>query len=156
MPSAFDGKPITFEQKIYIPPQQADGDYVTTLSDPQGRPVVSDLISRNFRCDSSRSSPTGSWTPGSIMTNDGELGNAFILHPSFEVNKAYGPGAGVHTADQLTLLAQGIEIDGVRTRPAADPGAAAGTKRWWKLSSTRAKRGRCGKCFRPSTTGSCT
>ena len=114
----FDGKPITFEQKLYILLNKPAG-YVTTLSDPQGRPIVSDLI-KEF---SLRLFPVGRLdldTEGALlMTNDGELGNA-ILHPSFEVNKTYEALVqGVPTADQLTLLAQGIEIDGVRTRPAA-------------------------------------
>ena len=38
-----DGKPIDLEQKFYILLNKPAG-YVTTLSDPQGRPVVSDLV----------------------------------------------------------------------------------------------------------------
>ncbi len=82
-----DGKPISFEQKIYILLNKPAG-YVTTLSDPQGRPVVTDLLSdiplRLF--------PVGRLdldTEGALlMTNDGELGNT-ILHPRFEVKKTY-------------------------------------------------------------------
>jgi 23S rRNA pseudouridine2605 synthase len=113
----FDGKPILFEEKVYILLNKPAG-YVTTLSDPQGRPVVSDLIAdiplRLF--------PVGRLdleTEGALlMTNDGELGNA-ILHPSFEVNKTYEALVqGSPSADQLQRLARGVDIDGVRTRPA--------------------------------------
>jgi 23S rRNA pseudouridine2605 synthase len=112
-----DGKPIDLEQKFYILLNKPAG-YVTTLSDPQGRPVVSDLVTdiplRLF--------PVGRLdleTEGALlMTNDGELGNA-ILHPRFEVNKTYEAlVTGSPTVDKLKLLEEGIEIDGVKTRPA--------------------------------------
>jgi 23S rRNA pseudouridine2605 synthase len=113
-----DGKPIDLEQKFYILLNKPSG-YVTTLSDPQGRPVVSDLVAdiplRLF--------PVGRLdleTEGALlMTNDGELGNA-ILHPRFEVNKTYeATVTGSPPLEKLKLLEQGIEIDGVKTRPAA-------------------------------------
>jgi 23S rRNA pseudouridine2605 synthase len=112
-----DGKPIVFEEKSYVLLNKPAG-YVTTLSDPQGRPVVSDLINgiplRLF--------PVGRLdldTEGALlMTNDGELGNA-ILHPRFEVKKTYEAlVTGAPSPEKLKRLEQGIEIDGGRTRPA--------------------------------------
>lgn len=112
-----DGKPINFEKKVYLLLNKPVG-YVTTLSDPQGRPVVSDLVVdiplRLF--------PVGRLdleTEGALlMTNDGELGNA-ILHPRYEVNKTYeATVAGSPPQDKLKLLEGGVEIDGIRTRPA--------------------------------------
>jgi 23S rRNA pseudouridine2605 synthase len=112
-----DGKPISFEQKIYILLNKPAG-YVTTLSDPQGRPVVTDLLSdiplRLF--------PVGRLdldTEGALlMTNDGALANS-ILHPSFEVKKTYEAlVAGSPSLESLKHLEQGIEIEGIRTRPA--------------------------------------
>ncbi|MCL2457764.1 MAG: S4 domain-containing protein, partial [Desulfobulbus sp.] len=38
-----DGKPIVFEEKIYVLLNKPAG-YVTTLADPQGRHMVSDLL----------------------------------------------------------------------------------------------------------------
>ena len=113
-----DGKPIDLERKYYILLNKPAG-YVTTLSDPQGRPVVSDLVAdiplRLF--------PVGRLdleTEGALlMTNDGELGNA-ILHPRFEVNKTYeATVTGSPSLEKLTRLQQGIEIEGIKTRPAA-------------------------------------
>ena len=82
-----DNKPICIEQKIYILLHKPAG-YVTTLSDPQGRPTVSDLIADIPE----RLFPVGRLdldTEGALlMTNDGELGNV-ILHPRYEINKTY-------------------------------------------------------------------
>jgi 23S rRNA pseudouridine2605 synthase len=112
-----DHRPITIEEKVYILLNKPAG-YVTTLSDPQGRSVVSDLVAdiplRLF--------PVGRLdleTEGALlMTNDGELGNA-ILHPRYEVNKTYEATViGSPAEEKLNLLRQGITIDDVQTRPA--------------------------------------
>lgn len=113
----FEGKRLQFEQKIYVLLNKPAG-YVTTMSDPQGRPIVSDLL-KNFP---QRLFPVGRLdleTEGALlMTNDGELGNA-ILHPRFEVNKTYEAWvAGFPSAQQLEKLEHGIEIEGVLTQPA--------------------------------------
>ena len=53
-----------------------------------------------------------------LMTNDGELGNT-ILHPRYEVNKTYEAWvAGFPSESALGRLERGIELEGVRTRPA--------------------------------------
>ena len=113
-----DGKPMSFEEKVYVLLNKPAG-YVTTLSDPQGRPVVTDLITEIPL----RLFPVGRLdldTEGALlMTNDGELGNS-ILHPRFEVKKTYEAlVVGCPTPDKLNRLEQGIELDGFRTRPAA-------------------------------------
>jgi len=113
-----DGKQINLENKIYILLNKPAG-YVTTLADPQGRPVVSDLVAHIPL----RLFPVGRLdleTEGALlMTNDGELGNA-ILHPRFEINKTYEATVmGSPSTAKLKLLEQGIEIEGVKTRPAA-------------------------------------
>lgn len=113
-----DGKTIVFEEKIYVLLNKPAG-YVTTLSDPQGRPVVTDLLTgiplRLF--------PVGRLdldTEGALlMTNDGVLANN-ILHPRFEVKKTYEAlVAGTPSREKLQLLEQGIEIEGIKTRPAS-------------------------------------
>nr|WP_310599103.1 pseudouridine synthase [Desulfobulbus sp.] len=112
-----DGKPIDFEEKIYVLLNKPAG-YVTTLADPQGRPMVSDLLTGIEE----RLFPVGRLdldTEGALlMTNDGELANR-ILHPRFEVNKTYEAlVAGFPAREKLALLEQGIVIDGIKTRPA--------------------------------------
>lgn len=113
----FDGNLLAFEQKIYLLLNKPSG-YVTTLSDPQGRPVVTDLITDI----GTRLFPVGRLdleTEGALlMTNDGDLANR-ILHPSFEVTKTYEAlVTGLPTKETLARLKSGIEIDGALTRPA--------------------------------------
>jgi len=114
---SFDGKRLQFEKKIYVLLNKPAG-YVTTMADPQGRPIVSDLL-QDFP---ERLFPVGRLdldTEGALlMTNDGELGNA-ILHPRYEVKKTYEAWvAGFPSAQQLERLEKGIEIDGITTQPA--------------------------------------
>ncbi|MCL2789752.1 MAG: rRNA pseudouridine synthase [Desulfobulbus sp.] len=112
-----DGQPVVSEEKIYVLLNKPAG-YVTTLADPQGRPMVSDLLDGI----SERLFPVGRLdldTEGALlMTNDGALANR-ILHPRFEVSKTYEAlVAGFPSKEKLILLEQGIVIDGVRTQPA--------------------------------------
>ncbi|MDD2463433.1 MAG: pseudouridine synthase [Desulfobulbus sp.] len=114
---SFDGKRLQFEQKIYVLLNKPAG-YVTTMADPQGRPIVSDLM-KEFP---ERLFPVGRLdldTEGALlMTNDGELGNA-ILHPRYEVNKTYEAWvAGFPSSQQLERLEHGIKIEGIMTQPA--------------------------------------
>jgi 23S rRNA pseudouridine2605 synthase len=114
---ACDGKEITFERKIYVLLNKPNG-YVTTMSDPQGRPIVTDLVADIPQ----RLFPVGRLdleTEGALlMTNDGELANA-VLHPRYNVNKTYEAWVtGFPTAEQLQRLERGIEIEGTVTLPA--------------------------------------
>jgi len=92
--------------------------YVTTVSDPQGRPIVTSLL-KNV---TTRIFPVGRLdidTEGAlILTDDGELAQK-ILHPSFETNKTYEVLVkGVVTSATIRRLEQGIKIDGKKTWPA--------------------------------------
>lgn len=64
-------------------------DYLTTLSDPQGRKTVLDLIKQ---ATTERVYPVGrldrNTTGVLILTNDGELAQK-LTHPSFEIKKIY-------------------------------------------------------------------
>lgn len=116
---AFDGKPIELAQPtVYVLLNKPAG-YVTTMADPQGRPTVVDLVADLPQ----RLFPVGRLdleTEGALlMTNDGELGN-FVLHPRYNVNKTYEAlVTGTPAPERLRLLERGVEIDGVRTSPAA-------------------------------------
>lgn len=114
---SFDGKTLSLENKLYLLLNKPAG-YVTTLSDPQGRPIVSDLI----RDVPARLFPVGRLdldTEGALlMTNDGELGN-HVLHPRYEVNKTYiATVHGFPARSRLANLEQGIMLDGNKTYPA--------------------------------------
>ncbi len=114
----FDGQRIDIEEKKTVLVNKPPG-YVTTLSDPQGRLVVADLVAdiplRLF--------PVGRLdfdTEGALlMTNDGELAER-ILHPRYEVKKTYQAEVrGIPSRPQLLRLEQGVIIDGSQTWPAA-------------------------------------
>ncbi|MFH1216351.1 MAG: pseudouridine synthase [Pseudomonadota bacterium] len=114
-----NGKSIqSSEEKIYILLHKPTG-YVTTLSDPQGRPIVTSLLSGIKQ----RVFPVGRLdldTEGALLlTNDGELAQR-ILHPSFEVKKTYvAKVAGKPSSDKIKLLESGVMVEGRRTSPAS-------------------------------------
>jgi pseudouridine synthase len=107
----FDGAPITLPKElIYILLNKPKG-YVTTLSDPQGRPIVTSLV----KDIPERLFPVGRLdldTEGAlILTNDGEFAQR-IQHPSHEITKTYEAQiAGHPSQNQLRQLAEGILID---------------------------------------------
>lgn len=115
---AFNGKPVQISaKKIYILLNKPKG-YVTTLKDPQGRPIVTALLEGITE----RVFPVGRLdldTEGALLlTNDGDLAQR-IIHPRYEVNKTYiAEVAGCPPPKKITLLEQGIELDGQKTWPA--------------------------------------
>ncbi len=105
------------EKKVYVLLNKPEG-YVTTMNDPQGRPIVTSLV-KNI---SERIYPVGRLdfeTKGAlILTNDGELAQR-IQHPSFEVKKTYVARIqGKPTADEIKMLENGVELEGKMTSPA--------------------------------------
>jgi 23S rRNA pseudouridine2605 synthase len=122
-----DGRPIAAEVKIYLLLNKPAG-YVTTMSDPQGRPIVTDLLP-DIR---QRVFPVGRLdvdTEGAlIMTNDGRLSHC-IIHPSFEVNKTYvATVEGRPSAADIGRLEKGILLDGRWTWPATVKIIRAGSR----------------------------
>lgn len=114
----FEGKPLPLEEeKVYILLNKPTG-YVTTMSDPQGRPIVTSLLKEV----SVRLFPVGRLdldTEGALlMTNDGEFAQR-VIHPRYEVNKTYvAKVKGRPSRKKLMQLEKGIEIDGQKTWPA--------------------------------------
>ena len=91
---------------------------VTTANDPQGRPIVVDLVPAE-----PRTFPVGRLdveTEGLILlTNDGELANR-IAHPSHGIEKEYlaHVAGGEVSAGGLRRLRDGVELDDGTTAPA--------------------------------------
>ncbi len=114
-----DGKRITLtEKKIYLLLNKPKG-YVTTLSDPQGRPIVTSLLKKDV---TQRVFPVGRLdlnTEGAlILTNDGELAQT-VQHPSHEVTKTYEALVkGRPREFDVNKLTKGIVLDGKKTFPA--------------------------------------
>jgi pseudouridine synthase len=112
------GKLLHFKsQPVYAMLHKPKG-YVTTMSDPEGRPTIVDLI-RGIR---GRVFPVGRLdfdTEGLLLlTNDGDLANG-LMHPSREVPKVYAVKIkGKATDEELAKLeAGGIYIGPGRSAP---------------------------------------
>ena len=91
---------------------------VTTLSDPEGRPTVRELLS-DVR---GRVFPVGRLDFHSsgllLLTNDGELALR-LTHPRYGVRKTYRVKVkGTPTADTVAQLARGVRLDEGVTAPA--------------------------------------
>jgi len=112
-----DGKAVGISGKWYLALNKPRF-VVTTMHDPEGRPCVRDFIPPRYR---------GVFPAGRldfdaegliILTNDGDLANA-IHHPSYDIAKEYivrlTPAA---SRQALELMAQGVVLDGRKTRPA--------------------------------------
>jgi pseudouridine synthase len=83
-----DGRPVgAREAHAYLLLHKPRG-YVTSLHDPEGRPVVTDLLPRR----SPRLFPVGRLDYDAegllLLTNDGELTNR-LLHPRYEIPRVY-------------------------------------------------------------------
>jgi 23S rRNA pseudouridine2605 synthase len=108
---------------------------VTTLSDPGGRPVITDLL-RNVP---ERVYPVGRLdltTSGLLLlTNDGDLANR-LAHPSQEVAKTYLVRVrGALSPEVIRRLEQGVVLDDGMTAPAQVARIrSSGTHAWFELT----------------------
>ncbi len=125
---AVDGEPIHEERPAYIAVNKPKG-YVSTNSDPSGRPRVVDIIP---------DIPQRVYTVGRLdemsvglmlLTNDGDLANR-LAHPKFGVEKVYrAVVAGSPTPEVLTKLTEGVwlaegKVRAKRVRPVGKQGDA--------------------------------
>ncbi|MGE5653350.1 MAG: pseudouridine synthase [Bacillota bacterium] len=126
-----DGRELSFcQEKRHVLLFKPKG-YVTTASDPEGRPTVMDLLMD----ERSRLFPVGRLdmdTEGLlILTNDGDLAY-YLTHPSHEVDKTYlALVQGVPTKTRLRKLARGIELDDGKTAPAKVEALATDGESTW-------------------------
>jgi len=113
-----DGKRLTAEAPIYLVLHKPRG-VVSTLSDPEGRPTVAELVRRA----PARVYPVGRLdfaTSGVLlMTNDGDFANG-LLHPRGGVPKTYViKVSGLMEEEDLARWREGVVLDdGERTLPA--------------------------------------
>jgi 23S rRNA pseudouridine2605 synthase len=113
-----DNQPIPNPpKKIYLLVNKPFG-YVSTLSDPKGRPIIRDLV-KNVK---ERIYPIGRLDFDSsgllILTNDGEL--AFrLMHPKFHIPRTYKVIIeGLISDTSVKRLKKGIILDDRLTHPA--------------------------------------
>ncbi|MEA3241432.1 MAG: pseudouridine synthase [Pseudomonadota bacterium] len=91
--------------------------YVTTMSDPQQRPIVSDLLTGV----DARLYPVGRldyYSSGLLLcTNDGELAHR-MMHPRYKLTKHYRVTVTGHISDaDLKRLREGMELDDGFSKP---------------------------------------
>ena len=129
-----DGKPVrAAEELTYLLLHKPLG-VVTTLSDPDGRRVVTDLV----RDQPVRLFPVGRLdinTSGLLlMTNDGDLANR-LAHPSQQVDKRYLVKIRGHLTDEAkNMLAEGVRLDDGMTSPArVEKVRVSGGHTWFEL-----------------------
>jgi 23S rRNA pseudouridine2605 synthase len=113
-----DGKPVAARERLVYYLLNKPKGYVTTLSDPQGRPIVTSLI----KGSDARLFPVGRLdldTEGAlILTNDGELAQK-IQHPSHTTDKTYEALVkGCPGKDSILRLERGVLLEDKRTSPA--------------------------------------
>jgi pseudouridine synthase len=113
-----DGRPVRPQgRRIYLLLNKPRG-YVTTRSDPEGRPTVLDLVPGLH----DYIYPVGRLDYDSegllLLTNDGDLAAA-LTHPSHEVPREYHARVrGTPNARAIDRLSRGVMLDGRRTAPA--------------------------------------
>jgi pseudouridine synthase len=113
-----DGRPLRLSsERLYILLHKPVG-VVTTLSDPQGRPTVRDLLPEVR----ARVFPVGRldyYSSGLLLlTNDGELALR-LTHPRYGVRKTYRVKVkGTPTVEGLEKLAAGVRLEEGTTAPA--------------------------------------
>ena len=116
---AVDGVPVRLEGGPVTIMLHKPAGYVTTMSDPQGRPTVAELVPTDrfpglFPIGRLDFDTTGLL----LFSTDGELGNG-LLHPRHHVEKRYlALVNGKPTPEQLAQLEQGIQLDDGVTAPA--------------------------------------
>ena len=136
-----DGKRIRppADPKHYLLLHKPPG-HVSTVSDPEGRPTVLDLVPQRFR---KGLRPVGRLDFDSegliLLTDDGELAHR-VSHPRYGCTKTYEVKVrGRPVREALDKLRRGMVLDGRRTSPARiEPrhhqgGRPSETNSWWRV-----------------------
>ena len=114
-----DGKRVIAERPMYFALHKPRG-FVTTMSDPEGRPTIRDLLKPHGIA--ARVFPIGRLdfnTSGLILlTNDGEFADG-LLHPKRKVPKTYVVKVqGLMEPKDLDRWREGVELEDGKTLPA--------------------------------------
>jgi len=107
-----DGRPLPAAESLHYLMLHKPRGVVSTVHDPQGRPVVTDLLPREVRA---RVYPVGRLDADVegllLLTNDGPLTHR-LLHPRYELPRVYeAEVAGRVSADDLPRWRRGVALD---------------------------------------------
>jgi 23S rRNA pseudouridine2605 synthase len=116
-----DGKPLRAEEPVYVLLHKPKG-YVTTVTDPENRPTVMDLV----KAIPARVYPVGRLDYLSegllLLTNDGDMA-AKLTHASTHVPKKYlVKVSGQPTEEQIQQLRDGVQLPAEQGHIHAAPG----------------------------------
>lgn len=106
-----DGTPVKPAEKFYYVLLHKPAGYVTSLKDPQGRQVVTELV----KDVAARLFPVGRLDYNSegllLLTNDGAWANR-LMHPRHQVDKEYHVRVrGKADPQQIRRLGEGVELE---------------------------------------------
>ena len=121
--------------------------YVSTVSDPQGRPTVVSLV----KGIKERIYPVGrlDYTSSGliILTNDGELANLLMSRAAAIPRTYHAKVEGQPKREDLDKLQSGIVLDGERTAPAQVRLIAAREKPWYEITLTEGRNHQVRRMF---------
>ena len=139
------------ERHTYVLMNKPKG-YVSTVSDPEGRPTVMDLL----RGVGARVYPVGRLDYGSegllLLTNDGELANA-LMKAASHVPKTYlVKVAGVPSSEELARLRSGVFIASkggrrLKTAPAKIRAIREAENPWYEVTLVEGKNRQIRRMF---------
>jgi pseudouridine synthase len=127
------------EEKMYFLLNKPRG-YITSTSDPQGRPTVMELM----KGVTTRIYPVGRLDYASegliLLTNDGAIANK-LMHPSSQVRRTYAVKVrGTLTDDQIKLLRKGVHLSDGFVKPLrVGRGDRLENKEWVEIEITEGK-----------------
>ncbi len=130
-----DGRPLPRSESLrYVLLHKPRG-YVTTVRDPHGRPVVTELVPRDVRLY-----PVGRLDAdvegALLLTNDGALTHR-LLHPRYEVPRVYEAEVeGVVARGELARWRRGVELDDGAAVPLAVEWLGRGDRGTTRLALT--------------------
>lgn len=134
-----DGKLLTRKPRLVYVVLNKPRNYVTTVSDPQGRPTVMDLIRRV----KARVYPVGrlDWSSEGLLllTNDGELANR-LMSPRGHIEKTYAVKVnGALDLAQQEQFRNGVPVEGRRTAPAGLKLIKSARNPWYEVRLTEGR-----------------
>lgn len=144
-----DGKLLksTPRVPVYVMLHKPKG-YMTTRHDPEGRPIVMDLLKR-LR---SKVYPVGRLDYNSegllLFTNDGEFADR-VLSTESKITKTYDVKINGHLSeDDLRKLREGVKLDGQLTAPAKVRLSRTGPNPWYEITLTQGRKNQIRRMFK--------
>jgi 23S rRNA pseudouridine2605 synthase len=143
-----DNKLIHQPERLVYMAMHKPREVVTTMSDPQGRKTVADLI----RGAKERVYPVGRLDYHSegllLFTNDGEFANRIMSKRNNIVKTYVVKATGALTPDQVEEFRAGLPLFGKRTKPAGLKVLNRATNPWYEVQLTEGRQNQIRMMFK--------